>query len=316
MRRCWYLLLLLVLFAGCAPPPSSAVQGYVEGEYVYVSSAVAGTLEALHVVRGGKVKEGDGLFELESVSERAAREEAAERLSQARATLEDLRKGRRPSEIESVRMQLEQARAALGYSEKELLRQQELRESGAISQRDYDRALSVRDQDRSRVAQLAADIETSQLASRDDVIVAAEANVRALEAALARTEWTIGQKKQSAPAAGVVFDTLFREGEWVGAGRPVVAILPPENIKIRAFVPETRIGSVHVGDSVRVMVDGVAGAFLGKVSFISPQAEFTPPVIYSRENRAKLVFMIEATFDPETAAKLNPGQPVDVEFGS
>ncbi|HEV3409112.1 MAG TPA: HlyD family efflux transporter periplasmic adaptor subunit, partial [Chthoniobacterales bacterium] len=103
-------------------------------------------------------------------------------------------------------------------------------------------------------------------------------------------------------------------GEWVPAGRPIVALLPPENIKVRAFVPETRIGTLRVGGEARVSVDGVGNPYPGRISYISPRAEYTPPVIYSRESREKLVFMVELRFDPEIAARLHPGQPVDVEF--
>jgi HlyD family secretion protein len=162
---------------------------------------------------------------------------------------------------------------------------------------------------------LEADLETARLGSRTDQIAAAEADMRAQSAALEKTEWDLAEKRQAAPQAGLVFDTLYREGEWVAAGRPVVVLLPPENIKVRAFVPEPMIGSVRVGQSAHVKVDGVAEPIVGKVSFISPKAEYTPPVIYSQESRAKLVFMIEMVFDPETAAKLHPGQPVDVELG-
>ena len=131
---------------------------------------------------------------------------------------------------------------------------------------------------------------------------------------MAKARWDFQQKRQLAPQAGLVFDTLFREGEWVAAGRPVVVLLPPPNIKVRAFVPQARIRALQVGQQVQVTVDGVAEPLLGKLSFISPQAEFTPPVIYSRESRAKLVFMIEVVFDPAIAANLHPGQPVDVQL--
>jgi len=120
----------------------------------------------------------------------------------------------------------------------------------------------------------------------------------------------------AALCAGLVFDTLYREGEWVPAGRPVVVLLPPENIKVRAFVSESRLGSLHPGDNAQVAVDGVQRRFSGKVSYISPRAEYTPPVIYSQESRDKLVFMVEVVFDPQAAADLNPGQPVDVQFGA
>lgn len=120
--------------------------------------------------------------------------------------------------------------------------------------------------------------------------------------------------KQAAPQAGLVYDTLFRPGEWVAPGKPIVALLPPANIKVRAFVPETRAGALQVGEKARVAVDGVAENFDGKISYISPRAEYTPPVIYSRESRSKLVFMVEIHFAPAIAAKLHPGQPVDVWF--
>ena len=138
--------------------------------------------------------------------------------------------------------------------------------------------------------------------------------MRAQEAALAKAEWDLSQKRQNACQTGLVYDTLFCQGEWVSAGRPVVVLLPPANIKVRAFVPEMRIGAVHLGQEARVRVDGVAEPFLGHVTYISSQAEYTPPVIYSRESRSKLVFMIELRFDPEAAARLHPGQPVDVDI--
>jgi HlyD family secretion protein len=302
--------------AGCGRPESNQIQGYVEGEYVYVASPLSGALETLYVKRGAQIKAGDPLFALESVSEKAARDEAERRLVQARANLDDVKKGKRPSEIESMEAQLMQTRSALVLTEKELARYEKLFPTKAASEQDLDRARSNRDQDRHRIAQLEADLKTAKLGSRVDQILAAEASMRAQEAALARAEWDLSQKRQVAVQGGQVFDTLYREGEWVAAGRPIVVLLPPRNIKVRAFVPETQVGTIHPGDRVHVTVDGVASPFIGKVSFISPQAEYTPPVIYSRESRSKLVFMIEAVFDNQTAANLHPGQPVDVRFGS
>ena len=301
----------------CNRPPSDRVQGYVEGEFVYVASPFAGQLEALSVRRGGQVRAGEALFALERVSEKAARDEAERRLSQALANVEDARKGKRPTEIDSLKAQLKQAQAALRLSSREVVRQEGLREvPGAAVELEVDRARSARDQDRQRVAQLEADLNTALLGSRTDQVIAAEAEVRAREAALARAEWEFAQKRQQAPKSGLVFDTLYREGEWVPAGRPVVVLLPPENIKVRAFVSERRVGAIHPGDDVQVGVDGVQRTFAGRVSYIAPRAEYTPPVIYSQESRDKLVFMIEVVFDPQSAVDLNPGQPVDVQLGS
>lgn len=301
----------------CSRLDPDRLQGYVEGEFVYVASPLAGTLQSVAVQRGAQVNAGDQLFLLDSTPEQAARDEAERRLAQARATLEDVQKGKRPTEIQAVEAQLKQARAVLILAEKEFARQENLtRTPGATAELEYLRARSMRDQAHQRVAQLEADLQTARLGSRADQIAAAEANVRALEAALVKADWDVSQKRQVAPQAGMVFDTLYRPGEWVPAGRPVVALLPPRNIKVRAFVPETRIGQLHPGDRVSVLVDGVADPFIGTLTFISPQAEFTPPVIYSQESRSKLVFMVEAVFDEQTAAKLHPGQPVDVRIGS
>ncbi len=314
LRRTFCVLACLVLFFGCSPRDRDLLQGYVEGEFVYVASPLAGALLSLNVRRGMQVTAGTPLFDLDNIPERAARDEAERKLAEARANLDDVRKGKRPSEIESLEAQLKQTRVALALSEKELARQENLmRTPGATAELEYLRSRSLRDQNRQRVAQLEADLKTARLGSRSDQITAAENNVRALEAALQKAQWDLSQKRQAAPQDGLVFDTLYREGEWVPAGRPVVVLLPPENIKIRAFVPQPRIGSLQLGQHLRVMVDGREPA-IGTVSFISPRAEYTPPVIYSREARSKLVFMVEAVFDPGTSMTLHPGQPVDVQL--
>jgi HlyD family secretion protein len=311
-------ILLTVLFSACDQPDSNQTQGYIEGEFVYMSAPLAGRLETLSVQRGAVVKAGDPLFALDNIPERAARDEAEGRLLQARANLEDAKKGKRPPEIGAVEAQLKQAQAALEFSSKELNRQEELlaHGGGATAQQEVDRARSTRTQDQQRVAQLRAELETARLGDRPDQIVAAEANVRAIEAALAKAEWNLAQTSQRAPQAAMVFDTLYREGEWIGADRLVVVLLPPGNVKLRVFVPETRLGSLHVGDSLEVLVDGAAQPASAKISFISPRSEYTPPVIYDRENRSKLVFMVEALFEPAVATRLHPGQPVDVRFNS
>jgi len=305
---------LVIVVAGCAPAESGRLQGYVDGEFVYVASALPGELKSLPVQRGAQVNADAPLFVLDATPEKAARDEVARRVEQARATLEDARKAKRPSEIEALAAQLKQARSALALSESQLARQERLSGTFASTADDLDRARSARNQDRHRVEQLEAELQTARLGSRPDQITALEASLRALESELAKSEWELAQKSRTAPQSGLVFDTLFRVGEWVAAGRPVVVLLPPEYVKVRAFVPETQVGSIHVGDAARVLVDGTTPV-TGKVTFISPRAEFTPPVIYSRESRSKLVFMIEIRFDRDTAAQLHPGQPVDVEFG-
>lgn len=303
---------LALLVAGCGEDPAPYYQGYAEAEYVRVALPFSGTLERLNVQRGMQVKADDELFVLESENEAAMRREAEERLRNAEAQLANLRKGRRPTEIAAIRAQLAQAQAALELSEAQLKRTAQLVAQNFITKEKYDEAQTARERDRARVAQLRADLATAQLAARPDEIKAAEAAVEAAKATLAQAAWRLEQKSATAPVAGLVADTYFVKGEWVGAGAPVVSLLPPQNVKIRYFVPETVLGEVRIGQNVRVTCDGCAAPVAAQVSFIAPQAEFTPPVIYSRESRARLVFLIEARPVPDDATKLHPGQPVEV----
>jgi len=285
-------------------------QGYVEGEYVYVASPVAGRLETLEVARGDRVTAGAPLFALDRSGEVPARDDAAAQLASAKARLADLKKGARPSELEAIEAQLAQARAMLELSEAELRRQERLVETKVASREALDRALANADRDQARVAELKAQLETARLTARIDEIRAAEAEVAAAKAQLAEAEWRLDQMSPAARQGGMVIDTLYRRGEWVPAGSPVVSLLPPENIKVRFFVPETVLGGIEIGAEVQVSCDACPPDLTATVSFISPEAEYTPPVIYSREMRQKLVYLVEAKPDRPTA--LRPGQPVDV----
>jgi len=131
---------------------------------------------------------------------------------------------------------------------------------------------------------------------------------------LAQADWRVGQKSVVAPNAGLVYDTMFRVGEWVAAGSPVVRMLPPENIKVRFFVPQTVLGMLTIGRRVSLHCDGCAADLPAAITFVSPQAEFTPPVIYSNETRSKLIYMIEAHPSAADAVKLHPGQPLAVRL--
>ena len=165
-----------------------------------------------------------------------------------------------------------------------------------------------------RVAELTAQLEVAQMTARQDEIRAAEFEAAAARAALAQAAWRLGQKSVAAPMDALVHDTLYVRGEWIPAGSPVVSLLPPQNIKVRFFVPESDFGRLRTGDLISVSCDGCGEPITAPVTYISPQAEYTPPVIYSRDTRTKLVFLIEARPAPADAARLHPGQPVDVRL--
>jgi HlyD family secretion protein len=302
----------LFLLAGCTKPDPNRWQGYVEAEFLRVAAPLPGALESLKVKRGDSVKAGQELFQLECAADLATQREANERLQQAKARLENLKKGQRPTELSAIEARLAQAKAALELSQTEFKRFQELVQNKVASAAEFDRAQTALTRDQRLVEEIAAQLATASLGARSDDIRAAEADVAAVQASLARSEWNVAQKQQAATEDALVFDTLYTQGEWVPAGAPIVALLPPRNLKVRFFVPQTRIGILRIGQSVSILLDGVTEPYGAKISYLSPQAEYTPPVIYSQENRAKLVFMVEAWFDSPDPARLHPGQPVDV----
>lgn len=302
----------LGLLAACSEQGSSTLQGYAEGEYIYIAAALAGRLETLSVTRGQPVTIGAPLFVLEQQNERAAKQEAEQRLRSAQARLANLKTGRRPPELEVIHSQLAQAAAAEKLSAVNVSRQEKLLSQGFISTERVDEARTANARDRARLNELQAQLKTAGLAARDEEIKAAAAEVAVAEAALAQAMWRLSQKSVTAPAAGIVHDTLYAQGEWVNAGNPIVSLLPKENIKIRFFAPELLLGRLALEQNITVYCDACPNPIKAKISYISRQAEYTPPVLYSKENRAKFVYLIEGRLAPEDAVKLKPGQPVDI----
>jgi HlyD family secretion protein len=306
--------LAVAAVAGCDQPARTAFQGYAEGEYVLVASPYAGALEALHVARGQTIEAGASLFTLEQANESAAKREADERLRAAQAKLDNLRRGLRAPEVDARLAEIEQAEAARRFSAAQLERSQKLYAQGFISSSDLDQWKANLDRDRARVEESRAQLKVAaQSVGRAGELAAAQAEMDAARAVVEQAQWRLAQKAQRAPQAGLVHDTFFVQGEWVPAGKPVVSLLPPQNILLRFFVPETAVGRLRIGSSVSVTCDGCGAPIPATVSYVATQAEYTPPVIYSREERAKLVFMAEARPAAADATRLKPGQPVDVK---
>ena len=305
-------LLAAAALAACGREPPPAWSGYAEGDPVYVAAPVAGQLLDLQVQRGDTVAAGAPLFSIDVTPMRAARAEADARLAAARAEQADAAKGRRPDEIAMSRAQLAQARAQSALAETDLARQQQLIGQGFISAARLDDARATAAQARQRVRELESSLRVAELPARSDQQAAARANAEAASAALEQQQWREAQTRQRAPAAGLVDDTFYRVGEYVNAGQPVVALLPPSQRKARFYVPEPELASLRQGQAVLLSCDGCGAPIAARISYISPQPEYTPPVIYSNSQRARLVFLVEARPDPAQATRLHPGQPLEV----
>ncbi len=313
LRAVFILASATLILAGCSRPSTVGYQGYLEGDFIYVAAPLAGQLETLAVAKGSRISAGSTLFTLEHANELAAQRQAAEQFRAVRARLADAQKGSRPSELATLTARLDQARAAAELSQLDLTRQKNLYDTRVVAEADFDRARLNHERNTRAIEELAAQLATAQLGGRTDALTAAEAEVSAARAAKEKSDWAVAQKTQSAPREALVYDTLYRAGEFVAAGSPVVSLLPAENIKVRFFVPEAEFASLRAGATVLIKINGQSTPLAAHINYLSPQPEYTPPILYNRENRAKLVFMIEAVFnDPAATRDLHPGQPVDV----
>jgi HlyD family secretion protein len=306
---------LATLLAACGNDATPSYQGYVEGEYLYLAAPQAGYLKSLDAPRGSRVVAGQALFAIAADPDAQALDEAEARTGSAREKVENLKQPHRPPEIAALEANVEAAQAALRLSRTRLQQQEALARAKFVSGAALDEA-------RSAFAQATAQVEAArqQLTSyratlgRQAEVRGAEADLQAAAALTAQKRWLVERKAVAAPAAGEVAETYYRPGEWVPAGGAVASLLPDTRRRLRFFVPETALAGLKPGQSVEAGCDGCATPIRATIDFIAPQAEYTPPVIYSRGSREKLVFRVEAAPAPEQAANLRPGLPVDVRL--
>lgn len=279
MVQKWYLpticLFVAIFMASCSRSDNNA-QGYIEGRYTYMATPVSGVLKQLLVSRGSKVKQGQTLFTLDQRPQSDAYRAALESFHQSISARD-------------------QVIADLAYAKLTFERNKVLVPKRAIEQSSLDNARAKYE---STVAQLAG----------------ANANIAVAEATLAEADWTQQQKIVNAPVDAIVFDTYYRIGEYTEEGKAILSLLAPQDIKVIFYISERDLGGIQLNDKVTVRCDSCQKTYPGRVSFISPSAEYTPPVIFSTETNAKLVYRIEAEFLPQDAYHLHPGQPVYVTY--
>jgi HlyD family secretion protein len=290
-----------------------AWQGYVDADFVRIGPTQQGLLTGLHVARGDRVRAGQALFDQDDVAERAARDQAARQAEESARQLANLQGPGRDTEIRQAASNLADAEATRDRAQADLRRLEAAAPVGAATLQARDEARAAWRSTVARVEGLRAALEQAQAPTgRMEQIRAQAAGEGAARAALAIMAWRLAQRHVVAPTAGIVVDILAWPGEAVDAGTPVISLLPPGNIVIRLFVPEPMLSRIHVGDGVALACDGCPPGLAGQVDFIAPQAEYTPPLIYSDQSRAKLVYLVQARPRADQAGTLNPGQPVTV----
>ncbi|MEX0405322.1 HlyD family efflux transporter periplasmic adaptor subunit [Aquibium sp. LZ166] len=301
------------LWGACAAPAPLAV-GYVEGDYVMLAPIEVAQVTQVAVHRGQKVEAGAQVVRLEDTDARIAVSQAEAALSQARAQLADLKLGKRPEEIAVLEAAVRSAEAQLREAQRTLARVEDLFRRGIATQAQLDQATTSDEMAEAQLGQAKANLAVAGLAARAETIKAAENQVEQAQATLENARWRLSQRVIAAPSAGRVNDVIRNAGDIAGPSAPVVSLLPDGAVKLKLYVPEEAFSAIKVGDLLSVRCDGCPPGLSARVSYVSPEPEFTPPVIYSIETRQKLVYLVEARPE-EAATRLQPGQIVDVELG-
>ncbi|PUB11078.1 HlyD family secretion protein [Yoonia sediminilitoris] len=304
-------------FASCIQELPLAT-GYVEGEYLLIAPVATAQVAQMTLRRGDEVAKGDILVQLEHRDAAIALAEAKAALSAAQARLANMSEGRRAEEIRVIEANLVSARAQAEEIAREEVRISSLVDRGVVPLAQLEEVQSRLEVANSHVSEVRASLAVARLPARAHEIDAAEAEVAQAKARVEAASWQLGQRTLYAPADGRVTEILRNVGEIAGPQAPVLSLLPDGAVLVRLFIPEAAVAGIEVGTKMRINCDGCGDGASATVNYIADEPEFTPPVIYSLENRQKLVFMVEARPDrgpnwgPDGGRSiLKPGQIVD-----
>ena len=311
MKRSRPIIIVIVLIAAAflawrllAPsrePP--ALSGYIEGETLFLAAPVAGTLTSLAATEGQRVAGGAPLFTIDPATLSAQGEQARARIAEAGTQIAAAQATVQQAESEAAA-----AAADADKARRDLNRLLAVRriDPAAVAGKDVDAAQAAL---REANARLAAARDSA--AARRSQVGAARAQQDQARGGAREVQIRVGQLSPSAPGPASVEDVFFRPGEWVAANQPVLALLPDSQVKVRFFVPEREVARYRPGRTIRFACDACPSGLSARITYVSPRPEFTPPIIYSRDSRDRLVFMVEAL--PDRPRRLMPGLPVDVE---
>jgi HlyD family secretion protein len=279
------------------------LSGYIEGENLFLSSPVAGTVSSVSAVEGTRVAAGQQLFTIDPATLSAQGEQARANVTAARTQIASAEATARQADADVAAAAADARRTRSDLARLEAVRRDD---PAAVAGKDLDAARAALRNANARViaARKAADSRRAQVA-------AARAQAMEAQGGQREVQIRVGQLSPAAPSAARVEDVFYQRGEWVSANQPIVSLLPDDKVKVRFFVPAREVSRYRTGRDVRFTCDGCARGLTATIRLVSPRPEFTPPIIYSRDSRDRLVFRVEAY--PKRPAGLQPGLPVDVE---
>lgn len=311
-KKIFFILMAILLLAGCDRQEAMEFTGYSYGDFIYLSHGKTEKIQEVLVRKGEFVKKGQVLVRMDSFTDENALLLAEKKFQSESALLKNLQSGERPEELNIVRAQLERANSAARLAKNQLTKYRPLFLKKLISTLEWETIQDDYAQKIAQVNELSHQLTAKGLPAREAQIASQTSIVELAKAEWDKAKWDLQQNTIVAPQDSQVYDIIYRSGERPVAGKPVISLLPPENIKIRFFIPEDKLASLNVGMKMSVMCDNCHQPISGEINYISPQAEYTPPVIYSAERRDKLMYMAEVFPEKGSGNLIKLGQPVRV----
>ncbi|MBI5867220.1 MAG: HlyD family efflux transporter periplasmic adaptor subunit [candidate division Zixibacteria bacterium] len=306
---------LLIICRGRGANGSLLVSGTVEATEAQLGFQAPGRIEDISVKEGDQIKAGAELARLDRSEAQARRDQADAQLAAARALLAEMESGFRSEEIAQARAARNAAQDKLSDAQRDLERTRKLRDGGAVSQEILDKANTLAEVAKNQFTQADEQARLVESGARKERIDAQRAMVAQGEAAVRSVDALLRNMTIHSEFDGIVSVRHREPGEIVPAGSPVLTIINRDDRWIRIYIPETKIGTVRIGQKASITSDSAPNkSYQGDVVYISTQAEFTPKTVQTTEERVKLVYAVKVRITGDAAYDLKPGMPADVRL--
>lgn len=290
------------------------VSGNIEITDAALSFRIAGRVEERFVSEGDTVKSGQIVARLDDTDLKKEVDVRRAEMEAVRAALRELEAGSRPEEIGQARAAMARAQAEQERWRQEYERQQNLFKRDVISERELESSKMAYETSRARLEEAAKALKLVQAGPRTERIDQARAEVTRAEEALNLAQTRASYTTLTSPLDGIVLTENVEPGEYITAGTPVVTVGKMNPVWLRAFIDETDLGRIRIGQNVRVKTDAYPDkTYEGKISFIASESEFTPKTVQTEKERVKLVYRIKVDI-PSPEMQLKPGMPADGEI--
>lgn len=304
-----YTMVCIFTLAGCEDYKDST-KGYIEDEYIYLSTGYSSEIKSIDINKGNKVKVGDILFKVDDYTLRKTGEKLERDKNYEEAILRNMEKGIRESEREIIKLDMDRLESEIVKAESTLERKKKLRDKGFLSKEDIETEELNLVIKKNNLKKIMAELNNKILPARVDELIAQKIKIEKINIDIENNKYDISQTEVKSPVAGIIHDILRKKGELASIGNPVLIIVPDGSKKIKFYINRKRLYKLNINDSILVRVNDINKDHDAIIDYVSPKPEYTPPMLYDDKNDT-LVYLIEAKFRDKNI-DLPAGTPVEI----